>query len=100
MDWKEQVTSHFIQQKVAILCARYNYRGVLAEVEQDHLVLSNACSVEVSGPSNSAKARTEDPIGSSVVIMKDAIELIYQPQFCFAPLPGEDGYEEATSSEN
>ena len=91
-NWNEHMEANWLSQKVAILCARYNYRGVLSIVGPDYIVLSNACTVEISGESNSTTPRTEDPIGSSIIIMKDAIELVYQPNWSLAPLPGEDGY--------
>ena len=80
----------YLQQKTAVLCARYQYRGVVAEVHDDHLVLANAVSVEVSGPSMGERATNEDPIGSSLVILYGAIEIIYQPRWAHAPLPGEN----------
>lgn len=78
-------------QKVAVLCARYQYRGILSEIHEDHIVLANATAVEISGPSNSEKPQTEDAIGGSVVIKTDAIEILYQPRWSQAPIPGFDG---------
>ena len=77
-------------QKVAVLCARYQYRGVLSEVHNDHIILANATAVEISGPSNTEAPQTEDPIGGSVVIKTDAIEILYQPKWSQAPITGLD----------
>lgn len=82
----------FIGQKVAMICARYQYRGTLSEVLEDCIILSNPTSVEVSGPSNAARPQTEDAIPCSIMIRIDAIELFYQPTWANAPLPGEPGY--------
>ena len=79
-------------QKCAVLCARYQYRGVLANVNKECLVLADATAVEVSGQTNSEAPQTEDAISGAVTIKNDAVEIIYQPQWCFAPLPSEDGY--------
>jgi len=79
-------------QKCAVLCARYQYRGRLVAVNQECLVLADATAVEVSGQTNSAQPQTEDAISGSVTIKCDAVEIIYQPEWCFAPLPSEDGY--------
>lgn len=82
--------AQFIGQKVAVLAARYQYRGKLAEVGTDYLVLSNATAVETSGTSSAAQPQVEDAIGGSVTIKIDAIELLYQPNWSKAPLPGEE----------
>ena len=76
-------------QKVAALCGRYQYRGVLSDVTDDGISLSNAACVEISGRSNADAPETEDNIGSTVFIMKRAIEIVYQPQWVNADLPGE-----------
>jgi len=84
-----EVMREFIGQKVAVLCCRYQYRGRLSQVLDDCVILANPTSVEVSGPTNADRPTTEDPIGSSITVMKDSIELFYQPNWCHAPLPGE-----------
>ena len=83
----QATASKFLGQRVACICARYQYRGNLSGVGTDHLVISDASSVEVSGPSNSPRPQTEDYIGSDVVIKFDAIEILYQPQWVFAAMP-------------
>jgi len=79
----------YIGQKVAVLACRYQYRGFLSKVLKGCVILTNACSVEVSGASMSAAPSTEDVIGSTIIISLDAIELFYQPNWVNAPLPGE-----------
>ena len=81
-----QIMKEYIGQPVAILCARFNYRGVLSRVADDCVVLAQARAVESSGASSSDKPNSEDPIGSSVIISLNAVELIYQPNWCFANL--------------
>lgn len=83
------VVKQYVGQKVAVLCTRYQYRGVLSDVSETHITLSNACAVEISGPSSANTPNTEDIIGTSVHINVRAVELVYQPNWCFAPLPGE-----------
>lgn len=85
-----ELAKEYIGQKVAVIAARYQYRGILSKVCQDCIVLANACSVEVSGVTMSEHPQTEDVIGGSIIIKNDAIELFYQPKWCFAPLPGEN----------
>jgi hypothetical protein len=81
-------------QKCAVLCARYQYRGILAGVADDCLILANAMAVEVSGTTAQDRPQTEDAISGDVIIKNEAIEILYQPQWCYALLPHEDGYEE------
>lgn len=79
-------------KKCAVLCNRYNYRGVLTHIGDSCLTLSDACAVERSGPSSGKKPVTEDPIGSDVIIPYNTIELVFQPTWVNAPLPSETGY--------
>lgn len=76
----------YIGQPLAILCARFNYRGILSVVGEDYVVLAQARAVESSGASSQERPSNEDPIGSSVIISLNAVELIYQPVWSFAPL--------------
>jgi len=86
----EEYATQFVGQKVAILCARYQYRGKVTKVMSDSILLANARSVEISGPSNSDNPEREDDIGGTVCIKADAIELFYQPQWVHANLSDED----------
>jgi hypothetical protein len=86
-------------QKIAVLCARYQYRGVVAHVGEDFIVLANARSVEISGPSAKATPEREDDIGGFVIIKHDAIEIAYQPTWSQAPLSFEEENAELTSNE-
>jgi len=91
-------------QKIAVLCARYQYRGVVAHIADDCIVLANARSVEISGPSAKAEPEREDDIGGFVVIKLDAIEIAYQPTWSQWPLsfeeePESTSNEETTSNE-
>ena len=82
---KESLTQ-FVGQPIAILCARFNYRGILSAVGEDHVVLAQARAVESSGASNQERPSNEDPIGSSVIISLNAVELCYFPRWAYAPL--------------
>ena len=76
----------YIGQPLAILCARFNYRGILSVVGEDYVVLAQARAVESSGASSQERPSNEDAIGSSVIISLNAVELVYQPSWAFAPL--------------
>jgi hypothetical protein len=66
-------------QPVAILCARYWYRGLLKEVGVDHVVLSNPRAVEVTGSAQSQTPEREDPIPSDLYVRIDFMEIVCQP---------------------
>lgn len=74
-----------IGQKVAVLGIRYQYRGILSKVGRDFLVLSTPRAVEDSGRSVGDKPTCEDIIPSEINVLFSAIELLYQPTWCFAP---------------
>ena len=76
----------YVGQPLAILCARFNYRGILSTVGEDFVVLAQARAVESSGASSQERPSNEDQIGSSVVISLNAVELIYQPNWAFSSL--------------
>ena len=88
-----------IGQKVAVICTRYQYRGILSTVASDGLELLNSAAVEVAGPSDANRPTLEDPIRSLLVIMMSSVELIYQPHWVHAPLPNDDGYSTADEEE-
>jgi hypothetical protein len=84
-----EVVKDYVGQKCAVMCARYQYRGILSEVNDECLMLANACAVEVSGQSSADKPTTEEAVGATLVIKNDAIEIFYQPNWCNAKLPNE-----------
>jgi len=75
-------------QPVAILCARYQYRGIVAHVGDSHVVLSDASMVEVSGSNSRDTPNTEDPYAGSISLSLLAVEHVAQPKWAYAPIPG------------
>ena len=69
----------YLGQPIAILCARYWYRGILQEIGADTIVLSNVRAVEQTGPSNNASPAQEDVVPSDMIISLDAMEQFCQP---------------------
>lgn len=80
------IAKEFVGQPVAILAARYQYRGILTEANSDCIVLAKARAVERSGKSDQDAPTTEDKINGSVCIKNDAVEILYQPRWCMASL--------------
>jgi hypothetical protein len=98
-EFKQTKADNFVEivrslegQKIAVLCARYQYRGTLSIVGDDSICLANACAVEVSGASENKQPQVEDPIGGSIIVKFDTIEIVYQPTWSQFVLPNEDGY--------
>jgi len=79
----------YIGQKVAILCGRYQYRGILIDVISDFVILSNTRSVEISGPASWDKPEREDLVDGPMFIRVDSIEMIYRPKWADASLTEE-----------
>jgi len=73
----------FVGKPFSVLCARYWYRGVLAEVGEDYILLQNPFAVEVTGASTSNEARQEDAIPSDLIISLFAVEQICWPTWVF-----------------
>ena len=70
-------------QPVAIICSRFVYRGKVAAVGEDHVVLKDAKLVMSTGPSSSSSPAAEEPAGSDVSIMFGSIEIVFQPNWAF-----------------
>jgi len=70
-------------QPVEILCARYSYSGIVAEVTEDYVVLTNATLVESAGPATGKAPSQEDTIPSDIMIAYGAIEHVCQPTWVF-----------------
>ncbi len=77
-------------QPVAVICNRYVYRGLVSGIGSDHLVLEKPWAISATGKCRADKAADEEPIGSSIAIRYSAIEIIFQPDWAFAPLEVED----------
>jgi len=86
----EDIAKTFIGQKTAVLCSRYQYRGILLGITQGYIVLANARSVEISGPSASETPEHEDNIDGPVLIRLSSVELVYQPNWVNASLTNEE----------
>ena len=80
----------YLGDKIAVICARYQYWGVLSEILDNAIVVADAVAVEQSGACSRDEPQETDPICGSVVIMLDAIEIVFQPNWSKAPLPSEE----------
>lgn len=70
-------------QPIAVLCARYWYRGILKEVGKDHVLLTNPRAVEVTGSASQDHPEREDVIPSDLMIRIDFMEIVCQPTWVY-----------------
>jgi hypothetical protein len=75
--------SRWLGQPVAILCMRYWYRGILAEIGESYVILTNPTAVEQSGPATGDHPTHEDVIPSDLIIKTMAIEIMVQPAWAW-----------------
>lgn len=84
MTGMKSMLERMIGEPVAIFCARYIYRGILKEVGDDAVLLTNPCAVEVTGRASRETPEAEDPIPSDLIISLGAVEIACQPTWAFA----------------
>jgi len=77
------IREEYLNKPLAILCARYWYRGIVSRVGKDFVVLSHVRAVEVTGPAAGNTPNTEDPVPSDMIISTGAIEQACQPLWCW-----------------
>jgi hypothetical protein len=70
-------------EAVAILCARYWWRGIVAEVGDDGLILGGSILVYETGKMDGNQPKSEEACGADTFISYDAIELIGQFPWSF-----------------
>lgn len=90
------IAEEYMDQPLAILCARYWYRGIVKAAGKDYITLSHVRAVEVTGPAASAVPQTEDPVPSDLTISTGAIEQFCQPLWVWHEMPGEKPKEIAS----
>lgn len=87
-DFSEMVR-RYMGEKIVVICARYQYWGIVSEVGKNALILANPVAVQNSGSAQAENPDSIDAINTSIIISYFAIELIYQPKWCFNKLPNE-----------
>lgn len=73
----------YLDNPVAVMCIRYWFRGILKEVGEDYIVISNPYAVITTGKSSGKQPETEDAIPSDLFISMATIEIVCQPAWCF-----------------
>lgn len=81
-----KLLKRYQDKHVAVWCVRYTYRGIVKEIGDEVLTLSNPTAVEVTGPANASTPKNEDPIPSDLHIALDAIEIVCVPGWAGAPV--------------
>jgi hypothetical protein len=70
-------------EPVAILCSRYWWRGIIAEVGDNEVILADTYLIIETGKMDNVKAKTEEACGTDTMVSFDAIELCGQFPWCF-----------------
>jgi hypothetical protein len=83
----EVVAEKYQGKPATILCARYWYRGVVHEVGQDYIHLTDVRAVEVTVAASEKKPEKEYPVPSDMLISADAIEQVCQPTWASHEMP-------------
>ena len=73
----------YVGQPMLLVGVRFKYRGVVTEVFDDSVILSNAYVVFQTGALNNEKADTEESCISTVAVALGAIESATQLVLCF-----------------
>lgn len=74
-----EILHEYMGEPIAILCARYWYRGILSKLGDSYLVLSQPFAVEVTGLATAEETSEEDRIPSDLIISFGAVEIVCQP---------------------
>lgn len=83
-------------QPIAIMCIRYWYRGIVSEVSDTHVILSNAHAVDRTGASTNEKAAREEALPSDWLVTYQSIESAGFPTWCYY---GVKSYRKQTKGE-
>lgn len=73
-------------EPVAIFGVCFAYRGVVAEVGDDHVRLAQPRMIEHTGSASAPRAQDEEPLPGDCLIAFGAIELVYWPAWVAADL--------------
>lgn len=76
--WREYFEER-VGQRVAILCARYWYRGTIAAVNHEVVRLTDGYAVEETGSATRETPVQEDQIPGDFLIRVDFVEFVGQP---------------------
>ena len=70
-------------EAVMLTCVRFYYRGIVADVGDDGVLLSHPTMVFEESSYTTVKPKEEYPIPSDLWVAFDSIESICQPTWCF-----------------
>jgi len=73
----------YVGQPILLVGVRFKYRGIVTEVLDDCVILSNAYVVFQTGALSNEKADTEEAFVSTVSVALGAIESATQLVLCF-----------------
>lgn len=81
--WAEYLSAR-VGQRIAVLCARYWYRGTLAAVNHEAILVTDGYAVEETGSATAAAPVQEDKIPGDFLLRVDFVEFVGQPTWADA----------------
>ena len=70
-------------EAIMISCVKFCFRGIVSEVGEDHVILTQSYNVFETGNLTAINPAREEPILGDNCIMYDAIENVFQPVMAF-----------------
>ena len=70
-------------EPIAILCARHWWRGIIADVQDDGVMLADTILVYETGKMDGATPKSDEACGTDTFLSYGAIELFGQFPWCF-----------------
>jgi len=70
--------AQYAQQRVLLICARYQYRGIVTGAGSDWIELSEVAAIEEMGPAGGKAPKQADPIPGKVIIQTAFVEFVGQ----------------------
>lgn len=83
----------YVGKNIAVLCARFWYRGKLTSVSASAVILNPAMQIDVTGRNENDKPEMEDPMRGPVCIRTEFIEQVCFPNWVNASYPQLEEYD-------
>lgn len=75
------VADLFEGKRVAIFCLRYHYLGTVAEVGDEHILLTDPSAVEEFGKGDDQAPMNKDDISTNILVQNSFIERVWTPRW-------------------
>ena len=80
---KKKYFEGIVGEPVAVLCSRYWWRGIVRQVGENGVILSDVFLIYETGKMDGNQPKSEEACGTDTMIALDAIELVGQFPWAF-----------------